>query len=469
MNIDNVFSVETVDIKKVFANDSEKCFYIPAYQRPYSWDKDKINRTWEDITYGLKQLENSDDYITFLGSIITLHDTRYDSISPIVRGEVPSKVMVVIDGQQRLTTLLLLIISLDNIIRQKLTNKTDKILGRFLDILNSSEKSYKSPKSYGLNDSTDYPKMIRAYDDQWATGDDDKKYASPIASFLNQYIDFVAEYSNKRRIFTYSTENIKTDIESHKKIKDNANHFKKLIKDFLKQTKLHKIIIKKSNLLGVEQTLLDNIRDELKDDDVKNIFVLLLVLRFIFQRIFIADIVAKKEEYAFEMFDSLNTTGEPLTAFETFKPKVVEHVKLSQYIDSQSKKYMDMVETYLSFKPDSRNSVTADLITAFALSENGKTLSKKLRDQRIYLRDEYKNSKNKEEFVKNLTNVSQIYHLWNQSNAENSNTVWGKIVSSELIDKISNDDEALTCLQFLSKTKHNIVSSFIKIYKQRIR
>jgi hypothetical protein len=40
------------------------------------------------------------------------------------------------------------------------------------------------------------------------------------------------------------------------------------------------------------------------------------------------DIVAKKEEYAFEMFDSLNTTGDPLTAFETFKPKVVEHIGL---------------------------------------------------------------------------------------------------------------------------------------------
>ncbi len=455
MDIGNVFSVRTVDIKEVFANDNEKCFYIPAYQRPYSWGKDKIDRTWEDIVYGLGQLDNSDDYITFLGSIITLHDSKHESISPIVHGELPSKVMVVIDGQQRLTTLLLLIISLDNIIRQKLTKTTGEILGKFLDILNASERSYKSPK--GFSDTTNYPKMIRAYDDQWATSKELKQYNSPIARLLRQYIDFIQDDNNKKKSFSYSTDNVEKDKESHKKIKDNVNHFRKLINKFLSETDLHDIIIKKSNLLGVEQTLLDNIKDKLKEDDkAKEIFVLLSVLRFIFQRIFLAEIDAKKEEYAFEMFDSLNTTGEPLTAFETFKPKVVEYATLSKYADSESKKYMDMVETYLSFNPDSRNSVTADLITAFALSENGKTLSKKLRDQRIYLRDEYKNSKNKEEFVKNLTNVSQIYHIWNQSNAENSNTVWGKVVNNELIDKISNDDEALTCLQFLSKTKHTI-------------
>ncbi|SMM99261.1 hypothetical protein SPONL_496 [uncultured Candidatus Thioglobus sp.] len=456
MNINNVFEVKTVDIKEVFSNNSEKCFYIPAYQRPYSWDKEKIDRTWEDIVYGLEQLQNSDDYITFLGSIITLHDTKHESISPIVRGEVPSKVMVIIDGQQRLTTLLLLIISLDNMIRQKLTKDNEKILGKLLDIIAVANKSYKSPKSYGLDNSTNYPKMIRAYDDQWATKNKEQ-YNSPIASFLKQYIDFSADKSNKKKLFTYSTELADKDIDSHKKIKDNANHFKKIIKIFLDRTELHQIIIAKSHLLGVEQTLLDDIKDKLDtSEDVRKIFILLLVLRFIFQRIFVADISAQKEEYAFEMFDSLNTTGEPLTAFETFKPKVVEYIKLNKYIDSNSKKYMDMVETYLSFNPKNRNSIAANLITSFALSESGQALSKKLRDQRIYLRDQYRDSQDKEGFIKNLTNVSQIYHIWNQADVENSNAVWGQVADNELIDKISNDDVALTCLQFLSKTNHTI-------------
>jgi hypothetical protein len=81
--------------------------------RPYSWKKDDINRMWEDIVYGLEQLKNSEDYITFLGSVITMHDIKHQSIAPIVRGEMPENVMVVIDGQQRLTTMLLLVKAFD--------------------------------------------------------------------------------------------------------------------------------------------------------------------------------------------------------------------------------------------------------------------------------------------------------------------------------------------------------------------
>jgi hypothetical protein len=46
-------------------------------------------RMWEDIVYGLEQLGNSEDYITFLGSVITMHDIKHESIAPIVRGETP--------------------------------------------------------------------------------------------------------------------------------------------------------------------------------------------------------------------------------------------------------------------------------------------------------------------------------------------------------------------------------------------
>ncbi len=467
MNVNNVFEVTTVDMKEVFANNQEKCFYIPAYQRPYSWGTDEIQRTWEDIVYGLGQLDHSDDYITFLGSIITLHDIKHESISPIVRGEVPSKVMVVVDGQQRLTTMLLLIISLDNAIRQRLTKDRERVLGKVLDILAIASKVYKSPKSYGLDDSKNYPKIIRAYDDQWATNNEDK-YTSPIASFLHQYINFIEDKGNKRKKFNYSVSDTTTYAESYKKIQSNANHFGKLIKSFLSNRSLHEIMIKKSTLLGIEEELVQEIGIHVNQDDSnKDIYVLLLVLRFVLQRVFVADIVAKKEEYAFEMFDSLNTTGDPLTAFETFKPKVIEYIKLENYLDSTSKKNIDTIEVYLNFEPKKRNPVTETLITAFALSETGKTLSKKLRDQRIYLRDQYKVSKDKEGFVENMSNVSSVYHIWNQSNGGNLHTTWGKVANNELIDNVLNDDIALTCLQFLSKVRHVVALPLLSRFSEK--
>jgi uncharacterized protein with ParB-like and HNH nuclease domain len=458
MDIKNVFGVDTVNMKKLFADEMEKCFYIPAYQRPYSWKKDDINRMWEDIVYGLGQLEKSEDYITFLGSVITMHDTQHKSIAPIVRGETPTKVMIIIDGQQRLTTLLLLIISLDNAIRKKLTKDNESALSRILDTLAIVEKMYKSPKNYGLNKSKDYPKIIRAYDDQWSI-ETKERYSSPIARLLKQYIDFVADDKNKRKTFIYATDNIDKDIESHKSIKSNLDIFKKSIASFLKdKPDVHKIMIDNSALLDVEKAIFEGVEDGngIKEEvannsDKKEIFVLILILRFVLQRVFVADIVAKKEEYAFEMFDSLNTTGDPLTAFETFKPKVVECIGLEGYFDSNSKKYMERIEEYLKQDPKRRDSATKQLVTTFALSENGKALSKKLREQRIYLRDEYKKTGTKEDFVKNLANVSKFYDIWNLSN---------KDADKIIVNELKNDKVALTCLQFLAK-KHIIAIALL--------
>lgn len=66
-------------------------FEIPSFQRPYSWEMDHINKFWDDI------LENiSDTY--FIGSMVVYKGDR-------------SKVFVV-DGQQRLTTIAILLCAL---------------------------------------------------------------------------------------------------------------------------------------------------------------------------------------------------------------------------------------------------------------------------------------------------------------------------------------------------------------------
>jgi uncharacterized protein with ParB-like and HNH nuclease domain len=65
----------------------EQQFQIPPYQRPYSWTTEQVDDLWEDL------LENASTG-HFLGSLVlsTEHEFR-----PLV-----------IDGQQRLTTLMIL-------------------------------------------------------------------------------------------------------------------------------------------------------------------------------------------------------------------------------------------------------------------------------------------------------------------------------------------------------------------------
>ena len=116
--------------------------YIPSYQRPYSWDKDKVSRLIEDISHGLKTLIKSDDSFTFLGTVITIHDVNNSTVQPIVRADVPSKVLTVIDGQQRMTTLLLLCIALHNslnLIHKQFLKKMKSTFNEYEKLSNAGE------------------------------------------------------------------------------------------------------------------------------------------------------------------------------------------------------------------------------------------------------------------------------------------------------------------------------------------
>lgn len=78
----------------------EKQFVIPIYQRVYSWEKEQCKQLWDDIikTGGNDQIEGH-----FIGSIVFVHDGIYTT---------NYNELLIIDGQQRLTTITLLFIAL---------------------------------------------------------------------------------------------------------------------------------------------------------------------------------------------------------------------------------------------------------------------------------------------------------------------------------------------------------------------
>ena len=53
--------------------------------------------------------------------------------------------------------------------------------------------------------------------------------------------------------------------------------------------------------------------------------------RYFNMRMALTIVTTQSEDDAFDMFEALNTTGEPLTAFETFKPKIIEAEGLANY------------------------------------------------------------------------------------------------------------------------------------------
>ena len=90
-----------VDQKSIHAllSDRKADYIIPDYQRPYAWDEDSCQTLWDDIfSFAIPdndatKFDRNDEY--FLGSIVTFENDK--------------KQQEVIDGQQRLTTFMLLL------------------------------------------------------------------------------------------------------------------------------------------------------------------------------------------------------------------------------------------------------------------------------------------------------------------------------------------------------------------------
>ncbi|WRG07774.1 DUF262 and DUF1524 domain-containing protein [Helicobacter pylori] len=83
-----------------FEQNQTNQFVIPIYQRVYSWGKEQCEQLWDDI---IKIGGNDKINGHFIGSILYVLD-----------GNTPSSPLLIIDGQQRLTTITLLLIALRN-------------------------------------------------------------------------------------------------------------------------------------------------------------------------------------------------------------------------------------------------------------------------------------------------------------------------------------------------------------------
>lgn len=102
-----------------FIKDNQKNqLVIPIYQRVYSWEKEQCKQLWDDIakTGGSDQIEGH-----FIGSILYVLDSITHS----------DNTLLIIDGQQRLTTITLLLTAL----RDHLSDEVKR-------------KEYRGPLSY---------------------------------------------------------------------------------------------------------------------------------------------------------------------------------------------------------------------------------------------------------------------------------------------------------------------------------
>ncbi|MFP6219255.1 DUF262 domain-containing protein [Helicobacter pylori] len=116
-----------------FEENQNNQFVIPIYQRLYSWKKEQCEQLWDDI---IKIGGNDKMNGHFIGSILYVLD-----------GNTHSSPLLIIDGQQRLTTITLLLIALRNHLSEEV-----EILEKF---------SRKKVESYLINSDKDGDKKFR--------------------------------------------------------------------------------------------------------------------------------------------------------------------------------------------------------------------------------------------------------------------------------------------------------------------
>ena len=90
----DIFKPDNKTIEEMFG-DTDAFYNMPIYQRPYSWDKERVEQLWYDILEAYKNnLEDATiDKNYFLGSVVVVDKGGYQDV---------------VDGQQRLTTLTIL-------------------------------------------------------------------------------------------------------------------------------------------------------------------------------------------------------------------------------------------------------------------------------------------------------------------------------------------------------------------------
>lgn len=104
-----VLPLKEVSIEQLFTGNEKKTYEIPIYQRNYAWEKDEISTLVQDIYDAYKKDRNTPYYI---GTLVSYH-----------KGD---GVFEIIDGQQRLTTIRLLLYALNVPCTNRLTYRARK-------------------------------------------------------------------------------------------------------------------------------------------------------------------------------------------------------------------------------------------------------------------------------------------------------------------------------------------------------
>ncbi|MDE0115736.1 MAG: DUF262 domain-containing HNH endonuclease family protein [bacterium] len=446
------------------------CFYVPTYQRGFTWGSDQIERLFEDLFAGTDRVAAGDNPSTFLGSVIFFADKF--AVEPNRPNALPTQVFHVVDGQQRLTTLLLVCSSLMRAahqvraeleatyvadsdpdptttwLREILKSVSDRLLGALHFDDGQSEDGYRFK-----------PRMIRQASDIWGNTITDAQYESDIAWYLHEIATARAETSAYEPI----------SVSPHRPHLRLALDAIESALDAVQIGEINCPALTELKFVTSDEAcarLLDRperapVGPSLFSEPQRRGVRLATIASFLLTHVKVIEVIAPNEEYAFTLFEPLNTTGQPLTPIETMKPLVVQaEGGSSRFIGSPSAGHLEVVDRFLpeDLEPDQRARRLDALITSFALVERGEKIGRGLLDQRSFLRQPYETGagmkiRDQRAFSHGLATTANFL-----------NDVWDN--DSPTMALLGNEPTHL-CLRVLTATRHRIAIPLLVRFYER--
>ncbi len=385
-------------------------FKVPEYQRQYNWKREHRRRLIADCLNGFHRLSTSKSpEYTFLGSIILATDNQseatFDGAS-----------LIVVDGQQRLTSLILMTCALFQRIREhradilKLSADAQHWLNAEINTQLSQLHQCAVGQFVRLGRRYPYPRMIRSNDHR---GDSaaQSEYRSPIGRFLRKFADYATDENP-----TFQPGSV-DDKAPGSHVAPSYNHICDVLDSHLYHPDtqpdeedpdeeigvVSKTDFERASFLQLfrrwdvhrDQSTKNRCASELtKSSEAAGLVRLVLFSSYVTQRVVLTRVEAQNQADAFDIFDALNTTGEPLTALETCKPLVIQFEnERAGFSGSQCQEEWESMESTLAetYSESAKQQIeTKQMLTSFALYFDGHKLPLDLTNQRRYLQERFR-------------------------------------------------------------------------------
>lgn len=449
MEVNKIFEASAVNVEDILGESANNGYRIPNYQRTYDWTHSNVNRLFSDCLSGLYRLGQESDsdgtagLYTFIGTVIVVEERTASEQT------FSGKSYLVIDGQQRLTTLSLICLAiLEKLQMISLHGLSDLGLSADLEAWLSTEVDeyvgYMHTSLCGQlkvrgNIVFPFPRIVRDGDIRAKTASD-SLYKSPISKLLyeiNAFLDGgyattyqpsileeqAAEYGESQRLIS-NFSHIKDLLEivaGHDEERANDLDMMLINPHDYSGSKTEELIYSLKKIENTDER--KNLVEELRSNtQIAGVVRTLLVSSYILNRVVLTRVIAPDEDNAFDIFDSLNTTGEPLTAIETLKPRVIRfEITLDGYPGSDSEQYFKVLEENLNEKfqkTEDRQNETKQLLVSFHLYILGQKIPLDLSSQRSYLQKAYEATPGDEKrnFIKALSKVAKFRQIfWTDS------------------------------------------------------